>query len=120
MTVLYLIILTVKRPTRYELLIQLADIDALWCSIGYCLGVSDNNLQGLAHANMQDQTRLGQVIEKWLEMNGQGEGAPVTWNTILDVVKGPFVKKKAHAMTIYEYLKLERSVQQITQSKWSI
>ena len=120
MTVLYLIVLTVERPTRREVLIQLADIDTLWCSIGDSLGVSDNDLQGLANANMQNQTRLGHVIQNWFDMDGQGEGAPVTWITILDVIKGPLVKKKAHAMTIYEYLKLESSAQQITQSKWTI
>ena len=119
-TVLYLIVLTVERPTRREVLIQLAEVDALWRSIGDGLRVSDNVLQGLANANMQDQTRLGHVIQNWLDMNGQGEGAPVTWNTILDVIKGPFVKKKAQAMTIYEYLKLESSVQQSTQSKRTI
>ena len=119
-TVLYLIVLTVERPTRREVFIQLADIDALWRSIGDGLGVSDNDLQGLANANMQDRTRLGHVIQNWLDMNGQGEGAPVTWMTILDVVKGPLVKKKAHAMTIYEYLKQGSSVQQSTQSKWTI
>ena len=119
-TVLYLIVLTVERPTRREVFIQLADIDALWRSIGDGLGVSDNDLQGLANANMQDRTRLGHVIQNWLDMNGQGEGAPVTWMTILDVVKGPLVKKKAHAMTIYEYMKQGSSVQQSTQSKWTI
>ena len=115
-TVLYLIVLTVERPTRREVLIQLANIDALWRSIGDGLGVSDNVLQGLANANMQDQTRLGHVIQTWLDMNGQGEGAPVTLKTILDVVKGPLVKKKALAMKIYEYLKQESSIQQNTQS----
>ena len=119
-TVLYLIVLTVERPTRREVLTQLADIDALWRSIGDGLGVSDNDLQGLANANMQDRTRLSHVIQNWLDMNGQGEGAPVNWMTILDVVKGPLVKKKAHTMTIYDYLKQGSSVQQITQSKWTI
>ena len=53
-------------------------------------------------------------------MNGQGEGAPVTWMTILDVVKGRLVQNKALAMTIYENLKQGSSVQQITQSKYII
>ena len=119
-TVLYLIVLTVERPTRREVLIQLAEVDALWHSIGDGLGVSDNVLQGLANANMQDQRKLGHVIQNWLDMNGQGEGAPVNWMTILDVIKGPLVKKKAHATNIYEYLKQGSSVQQITESKWTI
>ena len=119
-TVLYLIVLTVERPTRREVLMQLAFINFQWRNIGNGLGVSYNDLQGLAECNDSNQTRLDRVIQNWLDMNGQGEGAPVTWMTILDVVKGPLVKKKAHAMTIYEYLKQGSSVQQITESKWTI
>ena len=47
-------------------------------------------------------------------MNGQGEGAPVTLNTILNVVKGPFVQDITRAMRINEYLKENSSVQQDT------
>ena len=54
---------------------------------------------------MSNQIRLSQVIQTWLDMNGYDGGTPVTWNTILDVVKGPFVQNKALAMRIYEYLK---------------
>ena len=117
MTVLYLIAFTVEWPTRRELLTQLACINFLWRNIGNGLGVSYSVLQGLAESNQSNQAKLDQVIQNWLDMNGQGEGAPVTWSTILDVVNGPLVQNKALAMTIYEYLKLESSVQQITQSK---
>ena len=53
-------------------------------------------------------------------MNGQGEGAPVTWNTILDVVEGPLVQNITQAMRIYDYLKAKNSEQEDTPSKWSI
>ena len=117
MTVLYRSLISVKRPTRCEVLTQLACIDALWRSIGDGLRVSDNFLQGLAESNIPIRTRLGHVIQKWLDMDGQGEGAPVICNTIIDVIKGPLVQNKALAMKIYDYLKLESSVQQNTQSK---
>ena len=117
MTVLYRSLISVKKPTRCEVLTQLASIDALWRSIGEGLRVSDNFLQGLAESNISIRTRLGHVIQKWLDMDGQGEGAPVIWNTIIDVIKGPLVQNKALAMKIYDYLKLESSVQQNTQSK---
>ena len=120
MTVLNVIVLTVERPTRREVLIQLADVDALWHDIGDGLGVNFNDLQGLANANMQNRTRLSHVIQNWLNMNGQGEGTPVIWKTILDVVKGPLVKNKALATIIYEYLIQESSVQQNTQSEYVI
>ena len=53
---------------------------------------------------MSNQVKLDRVIEKWFEMNGQGDGTPVTWNTILDVIKGPLVQNIALAMRIYQYL----------------
>ena len=120
MTVLCFILLTVERPTRYEVLNKLACIDASWRSIGEGLRVSYNVIKGLDESNKPNQTRLSEIIQNWLDMNGRGEGAPVTWITILDVVKGPLVQNKAHAMTIYEYLKQECSEQQIAQSKWTI
>ena len=119
-TVLYLIALTVERPTRREVLTQLACINFQWRNIGNGLGVSYNDLQGLAEHNDSNQTRLDQVIQNWLDMNGQGEGAPVTWMSILDVINGPLVQNITHAMTIYEYLKQRSSVQQSTQSKRTI
>ena len=54
---------------------------------------------------MSNLRKLDRVIENWLDMNGQDGGAPVTWNTILDVIKGPLFHNKALARKIYEYLK---------------
>ena len=118
-TVVYLIVLTVERPTRREVLMQLAFINFQWRNIGNGLGVSYNDLQGLAECNDSNQTRLDRVIQNWLDMNGQGGGAPVTWMTILDVIKGPLVQNITRARRIYEYLK-QSSVQQDSQSKWTI
>ena len=120
MTVIYFIVLTGEKPTRYEVLTQLAFINSQWRNIGQGLGVSFNDLEGLAQRNDSDQTRLEHVIQKWFDMNGQGEGAPVTWNTIFNVVKGPLVQNTTRAMRIYEYLKAKSSAQEDTPSKWSI
>ena len=119
MTVLYLIVLTVERPTRYEVLNKLAYIDASWRSIGEGLRVRYNVLKGLDESYKPNQTRLSEIVQTWLDMNGHGEGAPVTWITILDVVKGPLVQNKSLAMKIYKDLQLS-SVQQNTQSKYTI
>ena len=59
------------------------------------------DLQGLVEGNMSNQVNLSRVIDMWLDMDGQG----ATWKTILDVIKGPLVQKKALAMRIYQYLK---------------
>ena len=109
-----------EKPTRLEVLTQPVDIDASWHKIGDGLGLKDNYLQGLAQRNDSDQTRLGHVIQKWLDMDGQDECVPVTWNTILDVVKGPLVQNTTQAMKIYKYLKAKSSEQEDTPSKWSI
>ena len=110
-------VLTDEKPIRREVLTQLAFINSQWRNIGQGLGVSFNYLQGLAQCNDSDQTRLEHVIQNWYDMNGHGEGAPVTWNTILDVVKGPLVQNITCAMRIYEYLKAKSSVQQENHSK---
>ena len=48
MTVIYFIVLTGEKPKGYEVLTQLAFINSQWCNIGQGLGVSFNDLQGLA------------------------------------------------------------------------
>ena len=37
--------------------------------------------------------------------DGHDGGAPVTWTTIFDAIKGPLVQNIALTMKIYEYLK---------------
>ena len=108
-----------ERPTKREVLTQLAPIDASWRSIGNGLRVSFNFLAGLAEANMSNQIQLSHVIERWLKIDGQGGGAPITWNTILDVIRGPLVQNKTLAREIYEYLKQESSVQQSGKCIWN-
>ena len=115
MTVIYFIVLTGEKPKRYEVLTQLAFINSQWRNIGQGLGVSFNDLEGLAQRNDSDQTRLEHVIQKWFDMNGEGEGAPVTWNTIFDVVRGPLVQNTTRAMRIYEYLKAKTLHKRILQ-----
>ena len=117
MTVLYLIILTDVKPIRREVLTQLAFIKFQWREIGNGLGVSFSDLESLDQSNKRDNTRLDHVIQSWFDMDGQGDGAPVTWNTILDIVKGPLVQNTHRAMRICEYLKAKRSEQKDTQSK---
>ena len=54
---------------------------------------------------MSNQSRLDHVIQTWLNMDDQDGGAPVTWKTILDVIRGSLVQNNALARKIYEYLK---------------
>ena len=93
----------VKKPSKQNVLEQLAPIDTSWRSIGNGFGVEYNVLQGLAESNMSNQTRLDHVLQKWIDLDDQE--SPVIWKTIIDVVKGPLVQNKALAKEIYQYLK---------------
>ena len=110
-----LILFVVEKPRKYNVLKWLVGIDASWHGIGLDLGVSNNDLDGLAESNMSDQTKLDHVLQKWLEMDG--EVTSVTWQVILDVVKGPLVQNKALAMKIYQALKQENDKEQMGTSK---
>ena len=120
MTIFNLIFHLVVKPTRSEVLIQLACINASWRKIGFGLGVSYNELQVLAQSNHQNQTKLSEIIEIWIEMDGKDDSAPVTWITILDLLKGPLINNKALAMKIYQSLKKEGNKEQIATSKYII
>ena len=108
------------KPTRREVLIQLACINASWHEIGDGLGVKYNDLDSLAQSNLNNQAKLSKVIHMWIEMDGKDDGAPVTWITILDLLKGQLLNKKALAMKIYQSLKEHSSKELIAPSKYII
>ena len=106
--ILSITLLAEKLTTIHDVLQQLVSIDTKWHEIGNGLHVSFNYLAGLAQDNtMSNQTRLQHVLQTWKDFHSPA--APVTWNTVINVVKGPFVKNKALAKEIYEYLKHKTS-----------
>ena len=96
-----------EKPERVNLLSKLTAIDASWRSIGNGLGLSYNDLQGIDESTKSNQRRLDHVLQMWLNMDG--ESTPVTWKTIIGVVKGPLVENKALAIKIYQDLKEDSS-----------
>ena len=52
---------------------------------------------------MFNQTKLDHVLQKWIDLDDQE--SPVTWKTIIDVIKGSLIQNKALAKEIYQYLK---------------
>ena len=120
MIIVNLIFHLVVKPTRCEVLFQLACIDASWYEIGNGLGVSYNELRGLTQSTHENQRKLTEVIQIWIEMDGKDGSAPVTWNTIIDLLKGPLVKNKALALKIYQLLKEESTKEQTAQSKYTV
>ena len=116
----FLIFLSAVKPTKHEVLIKLACISASWNDIGNGLRLRHNDLKGLAQSYSSNNTRLGEVIQLWLDMNGEDGGAPVAWITILEVIEGPLVNNKALATEIYQSLKEEGTNKQIGHSKYAI
>ena len=106
--ILSIILLDEKLTTTHDVLKQLAPICVRWREIGNGLRVGFNYLDGLAKDNtMSNQTRLEHVLQKWKELDSPA--APVTWKTIIDVVKGPLVENEALAKEIYKLLKHKHS-----------
>ena len=52
---------------------------------------------------IDDKIRLSDVLEKWLQMDGQA--SPVTWRTIIKVIQGPLVESNDVAKKIFQSLK---------------
>ena len=87
---------------------QLVCIDTKWREIGNGFGLSSNFLDGLALSSVSYQIKLEHVIQKWIDLDGQStsysQASPVTWETILDVVKGPGLQNNDLARNIYKHL----------------
>ena len=118
--ILLLIFLSDVKPTKYEALMKLACISASWHEIGDGLRLRHNDLKDLTQSNLPNKRRLGNVIQLWLDMNGQDGCAPVTWSTILNVLKGPLLNNKSLAMEIYQSLKENSSNGETATSKYTI
>lgn len=114
----YLIFFTVKEPSFYDVLKALVPIDAKWHEIGLGLEISTNILRGLEEGRQSNAVKLASVLTKWMELNG--EITPVTWETIIDVVKGPYVENNDLAMNIKQSLQQNSTRQQVATSEYKI
>ena len=90
-----------KAPTKHELLNLLADISNLWHVIGLSLNVSDNVLAGLKCSPEINVVKLSEVIDCWLTTT---QPHLVTWEAVIDAIKGPIVNNIKKANTICEHL----------------
>ena len=101
-------LLVEKLTTIHDVLKKLAPICVRWREIGNGLGMDFYYLDGLAKdITISNQIRLEHVLQKWKDLDSPA--APVTWKTVIDVVKGPLVENKALANKMYEYLKHKTS-----------
>ena len=106
--IVYITLLGEKLTTITNVLKQLVSIDTRWREIGNGLHVGFNYLDGLAKDNtMSNQIRLQHVLQKWKDLDSPA--ALVTWKTVIDVVKGPFIENEALAKEMYKLLKHKNS-----------
>ena len=91
-----------EKPAYYEVLNVLARVDAKWHEIGLGLEIPPNNLQSLLQKGYQSDTvKLASVLSMWMN----GETTSVTWETIIDVIKGQYVQNNDLAVKICQSLK---------------
>ena len=77
--------------------------------------MSDNELKKLDRCPHLEQYKLNHMLQTWIEMDE--EVTPVTWQTVLEVLRGPLVNNMALAEQIYDYLKQASTKQQNVTSK---
>ena len=89
-----------KVPDKHKLLELLADIDDKWYEIGLSLKVGDNILNSLTSETRKNVIKLNQILQSWITT----KSSPVTWDTVITAMKGPFVNNVQKAEEIIEYL----------------
>ena len=99
-----------EKPDYNEVLKALVPIHSKWNLIGLGLEVPTDFLNGLQQSHQDNKVKLSDVLTKWIELNG--EHTPVIWETIIDVVKGPYIENYELATEIHESLKQESTRQQ--------
>ena len=83
-------------PNDLLLMNLLADIEHQWHEIGYALQVQLDILENSQHSNLLN---LSDVIRIWKDTRP----SPVTWETVIDAIKGPIVNDKKTADEIHQY-----------------
>ena len=89
-----------EAPDKHDLLNLLADIDDKWYEIGLSLKVGDNVLNGLESEKRKNVIKLNEILQIWITT----KSSPVTWDTVITVMKGRLVNNVQKAKEIIEYL----------------
>ena len=90
------------KPKLNEVFEVLTPIHYMWDTVAVYLNIDEGKRQILRQTNERDDSKMVQVIERWIELNGEGGATPVVWETIIDVVD-KFGNKKLSS-DIYKYL----------------
>ena len=66
--------------------------------IGHQLGVDYGFIEGLNISNKSNETKLIEVLQKWIQM----KPSPVTLENIIEVIGGPVVQNKDIAISLQQ------------------
>ena len=89
-------------PKVSEVLEVLTPIHHKWDTVAVYLNIDVGKRQGLRQTSERDDSKMMQVIEIWIQLNGEGGATPVVWETIIDVVEK--IGNKKLKSDIHKYL----------------
>ena len=89
-----------KVPDHIDLLNLLAKIRHKWYELGLSLRVEKSVLESSLQASTNEVKKLDKVLTSWRDT----KLSPVTWENIIESVKGPIVEDVPTAETICKYL----------------
>ena len=89
-------------PKVSEVLEVLTPIHHKWDTVAVYLNIDVGKRQGLRQTSERDDSKMTQVIERWIQLNGEGGATPVVWKTIIDVVEK--IGNKKLSSDIHKYL----------------
>lgn len=92
-------------PDEHDLLTVLADMDAEWHKLGLALKVPDNILNRLTQSHDSNVFKLKEIIHSWLITTSL---TSVTWETVINAIKGSIINNNAKANEIRHYLGLAK------------
>ena len=91
-------------PDKRDLLEVLAEIKHMWYPVGEMLGVGRADLEGLHSSNRPDNERLSATLQYWMDT----KPSPVTWGTILKVLRSDYIGQPRVADKIQHKLSLQK------------
>ena len=76
-----------KTPKKRDLLELLAEVQDRWFVIGEMLKVDNTNLRRLHQSNLPDSEKLADTLQHWID----SVSSPVTWDTIVEVLRTDYI-----------------------------
>ena len=89
-----------KTPKKHDLLELLAEVQDRWFVIGEMLKVDNTNLRSLRQSSLPDSEKLADTLQHWID----SASSPVTWGTIVEVLRTDYINLPRVAYKIEDKL----------------